>query len=1061
MGAPAFTSLLIGDSSTMTKLREKVERFAATDHTVLILGEVGSGKSLVAKEIHRKSGRAAKQFEVGDLGRIGRELVNSELFGHVRGAFTGALNAQPGLFGRADGGTLLLDEIGELPLEAQSVLLRVVQEKRITPLGGSERPVDVRLIAATNRDLKAMVERGEFRGDLYQRLNVCTILVPSLKEHLVDLPKLISCFALRRQISLQDSIVDRVSSRLLAIGYSGSVRDLESLVDLLEINKFKEIDEVIESHCRQLANGTRVDAGSVPQIPSVRPRVTTTRKAPSYPERPLEWHAARAIALLDAVDSASSVQTVATLGSLSVDIGYYGKSTIPSALQKTLDAWAMVPSTPFKSKEGRHEAVDYAHFVEMIKTCQEKLPFKLTIPRPALSQPPGASAPEPPVQTVSPGVGRWILARSFESHAGLRSCVEWAALELARGGSTVAVVAPGLERTGVGRSQTPASWRELDPSARSGRSRIRVSGAAIAGRVYEVTASPGETAIDALSLLGAAVGPSLGRIDHCFIECVGADETAGELPRGTPVAVVLLCFHASHVSATALDALKELSRLREEVLATGEPRRELVVLQHAKMRSHRDRASIQAQAEAFADAPWSAEVVILPELDGLHVLDAPEDLLRFEFRRALSRLCSLLKTGPGADLAGRISRALGRMDSERVVAILVAFIEGFERSPQASQDDLEAAVDAALLIGETALAVRLIRAVEESAPSPGAEELRRAGFLALSARVYARHVDELDRAGRVEERDREYLGFKRLMERSRKARAGGASVVLPGDCLLRALAELPQGNFGAVRAEVDAYVEAVGRLGGVSIAEQERVALTRLDDEHRAKRLLGEEALRRVVGALCCGLLHGHMSDATFRQLVELVEFPPMYRVTSVKMRDAQKVRLEEASASSWDAWVEDLRLEDPWRETGKLSVNSEGERYSTSLLEALKEPSFKGMRYLVTEESHPSVTLKRLRHYLKGEGLSPEQLERLQVRSRSRAKLAGVLAADAYHYQFSDDWRAPDSFAVARPWCLSTAISSNDWLIEPKEKWTSEFAAHFEEHWILAEPVSAEGRGS
>ncbi len=186
---------LVGDSPGMREVFALVESVAGADATVLVRGETGTGKELVARAIHRRSPRGARDFVAVNCSAIPRELVESELFGHEKGAFTGAASRRVGRFEQADGSTLFLDEVGELDLSAQAKLLRVLQEKEISRVGGA-RPirVDTRIVAATNQDLEAQVREGRFREDLYYRLNVIPIRLPTLRERPGDLPLLMEHF---------------------------------------------------------------------------------------------------------------------------------------------------------------------------------------------------------------------------------------------------------------------------------------------------------------------------------------------------------------------------------------------------------------------------------------------------------------------------------------------------------------------------------------------------------------------------------------------------------------------------------------------------------------------------------------------------------------------------------------------------------------------------------------------------------------------------------------------------------------------------------------------------
>ena len=202
---------------------------------MLIIGESGTGKELVARALHEISPRAERPFVAVNCGAIPEELMESELFGHVKGAFTGATADKHGLFEAADGGTLFLDEIGELPSAMQVKLLRALQERSVKPVGGvSEREVDVRVVAATNRDLEAEVDRGTFRQDLYYRLNVIQIRLPPLRERREDIPLLVEHF-LRKFAAEHARPVTEIEaaamSALTAYDFPGNVRELENIIE--------------------------------------------------------------------------------------------------------------------------------------------------------------------------------------------------------------------------------------------------------------------------------------------------------------------------------------------------------------------------------------------------------------------------------------------------------------------------------------------------------------------------------------------------------------------------------------------------------------------------------------------------------------------------------------------------------------------------------------------------------------------------------------------------------------------------------------------------------------
>ena len=232
--APWFEDI-IGDSPALRAVLEAVEQVAPTDASVLITGETGTGKELMARAIHRRSPRAQGPLIQVNCSAIPPTLLASELFGHERGAFTGAVERRKGRFEQAHGGTLFLDEIGELPAEMQVLLLRVLQQREFERLGGSQTlRVDVRLVAATNRDLAAEVRAGRFRNDLYYRLNVFPIRVPPLRERPEDIPLLVAHMAAKHGARLGRSIarIDRrTMSHLESHSWPGNVRELENVIE--------------------------------------------------------------------------------------------------------------------------------------------------------------------------------------------------------------------------------------------------------------------------------------------------------------------------------------------------------------------------------------------------------------------------------------------------------------------------------------------------------------------------------------------------------------------------------------------------------------------------------------------------------------------------------------------------------------------------------------------------------------------------------------------------------------------------------------------------------------
>ncbi|MBI5866909.1 MAG: sigma-54-dependent Fis family transcriptional regulator [candidate division Zixibacteria bacterium] len=225
---------LIGRSPATLEVKSLIGRFADSDSTVLIRGESGTGKELVANLIHKYSSRRDEPFIIVDCTALKESLLESELFGHERGAFTGAVTRKHGIFEIADGGTIFLDEIGDIPQALQVKLLRVVETKAFRRLGGNERiNVDVRLLAATNRDLQEMVRKGEFREDLYYRINVVSILLPPLRDHPDDIPELVDHFLgeLRRSGDADKRFSDTAIQSLTRHDWPGNVRELRNLVE--------------------------------------------------------------------------------------------------------------------------------------------------------------------------------------------------------------------------------------------------------------------------------------------------------------------------------------------------------------------------------------------------------------------------------------------------------------------------------------------------------------------------------------------------------------------------------------------------------------------------------------------------------------------------------------------------------------------------------------------------------------------------------------------------------------------------------------------------------------
>jgi DNA-binding NtrC family response regulator len=223
---------IVGSSTKIQDVLRVVSRLKDTRTPVLIAGESGTGKELVARAIHFRGSFANRPFVAVDCGSLVPTLIESELFGYEKGAFTGALRSKTGLFQSANGGTIFLDEIGELPLEMQAKLLRVLQEKEVRPVGSNQKTkVDVRVIAATNRDLEAEYRNGTFRKDLYFRLNVVTVHLPSLRERRSDIPMLVHWFLDRYAEGSAMQVTNSAMKCLLQYDWPGNVRELENCVE--------------------------------------------------------------------------------------------------------------------------------------------------------------------------------------------------------------------------------------------------------------------------------------------------------------------------------------------------------------------------------------------------------------------------------------------------------------------------------------------------------------------------------------------------------------------------------------------------------------------------------------------------------------------------------------------------------------------------------------------------------------------------------------------------------------------------------------------------------------
>ena len=250
---------IIGQGTAMAKAKRLVEQVAATDATVLILGETGVGKELFARAVHNLSWRRERPLIKVNCAALPSSLIESELFGHEKGAFTGASSRRAGRFELANGGTIFLDEIGELPIELQGKLLRVIQEGEFERLGGSQTiRTDIRIVAATHRDLRAMITAGTFREDLFYRLNVFPVSVPALRERAEDIPQLVTHFVrkfARQQGKAIVSIPDHVQSALREYDWPGNIRELENVIEravILSNHGTLRIDNAIALQAKSL-----------------------------------------------------------------------------------------------------------------------------------------------------------------------------------------------------------------------------------------------------------------------------------------------------------------------------------------------------------------------------------------------------------------------------------------------------------------------------------------------------------------------------------------------------------------------------------------------------------------------------------------------------------------------------------------------------------------------------------------------------------------------------------------------------------------------------------------
>jgi len=252
---------IIGSSAALESVLEQVERVAPTDSTVLVQGETGTGKELIARAIHNLSSRCGRPFIKLNCAAIPFDLLESELFGHEKGAFTGAIAQKIGRFELADKGTLFLDEVGDIPLPLQPKLLRVLQEQEFERLGsGRTHQVDVRLVAATHRNLVEMVKRNEFRSDLYYRLNVFPVPLPPLRARRADIPALVEHFVAiyaRRMSKQIDQISSETMAELVSYPWPGNIRELQNFI---ERSVILSTGHVLESPLASLRNAAEAQS---------------------------------------------------------------------------------------------------------------------------------------------------------------------------------------------------------------------------------------------------------------------------------------------------------------------------------------------------------------------------------------------------------------------------------------------------------------------------------------------------------------------------------------------------------------------------------------------------------------------------------------------------------------------------------------------------------------------------------------------------------------------------------------------------------------------------------
>lgn len=322
---------LVGKSAEIQKVRQMIEQVAPTDANVLILGESGTGKEVIARNVHFMSNRKDGPFIPVNCGAIPGELLESELFGHEKGAFTGAVGSRKGRFELAEGGTLFLDEIGDMPLQMQVKMLRVLQERMFDRVGGNKSiKCNVRVVAATHRNLEEMVEKGDFREDLYYRLNVFPIDSPALRERKEDIPLLLQELVMRMENDAAQTVkfTENALKSLMEHKWSGNVRELSNLVERLTILYPNQVVDVAE-------------------LPHKYQHLEIDPYEPDYPEEVLEREALNALfgddtefsndADFDGDDSVDSISASGSLPPGGVNLKEYLSDLEVSLIQQALD----------------------------------------------------------------------------------------------------------------------------------------------------------------------------------------------------------------------------------------------------------------------------------------------------------------------------------------------------------------------------------------------------------------------------------------------------------------------------------------------------------------------------------------------------------------------------------------------------------------------------------------------------------------------------------------------------------------------------------------------------